>query len=300
MAERGRWYAVRIGRAGFVHAAGGGAANHLRNLGTARGGIVLAAQTPPTSNTWVVFVLEGPRRVIRVDASPPFALQLDTRTMPDGLYTLTEITFTSGKEPVARVSSLRIANGTASTPTAAQAAPGARPATPVSPSASAPTQQRPPTSTTGQPSQPTQPQAPTQTAAAPPPAGSSSFTAQVVTLTNNERAKAGCPALTANATLTSVAQAHSQDMATNNYFSHDSQDGRSPFDRMTAAGYTFRLAAENIAAGQSTPAAVVQAWMNSAGHRANILNCGLTQIGVGYAKGGSYGSYWTQDFGTPQ
>jgi uncharacterized protein YkwD len=121
-----------------------------------------------------------------------------------------------------------------------------------------------------------------------------------VTLTNAERASAGCPALTVNGTLTSIALAHSKDMAARNYFDHASPEGKSPFDRMTDAGYAFRAAAENIAAGQRTPEDVVRAWMNSAGHRANILNCGLRQIGVGYATGGRFGTYWTQDFGTPR
>ncbi len=134
------------------------------------------------------------------------------------------------------------------------------------------------------------------------PAPSGGVTTQVVTLTNAERAKAGCGPLAVNATLTAVAQAHSQDMATNNYFDHNSQDGRTPFDRMTAAGYRYSTAAENIAAGQRTPQDVMTAWMNSPGHRANILNCALKQIGVGYATGSSsqYGVYWTQDFGTPR
>ena len=134
------------------------------------------------------------------------------------------------------------------------------------------------------------------------PAPSGGVTTQVVTLTNAERAKAGCGPLAVNATLTAVAQAHSQDMATNNYFDHNSQDGRTPFDRMTAAGYRYSTAAENIAAGQRTPQDVMTAWMNSPGHRANILDCALKQIGVGYATGSSsqYGVYWTQDFGTPR
>jgi uncharacterized protein YkwD len=144
------------------------------------------------------------------------------------------------------------------------------------------------------------PNPPAPSTAAPAPSGG--VTTQVVTLTNAERAKAGCGPLTVNATLTAVAQAHSQDMATNNYFDHNSQDGRTPFDRMTAAGYRYSTAAENIAAGQRTPQDVMTAWMNSAGHRANILNCALKQIGVGYATGSSsqYGVYWTQDFGTPR
>jgi uncharacterized protein YkwD len=95
-------------------------------------------------------------------------------------------------------------------------------------------------------------------------------------------------------------QAHSQDMATNNYFEHTSLDGRSPFQRMTDAGYRYSTAAENIGAGYSTPAAVVEGWMNSSGHRANILNCSLRQIGVGCATSTSskYRTYWTQAFGT--
>jgi uncharacterized protein YkwD len=124
----------------------------------------------------------------------------------------------------------------------------------------------------------------------------------VLDLVNAERAKVGCPALVANATLAQVARAHSQDMAAHNYFDHNGLDGSTPFTRMTAAGYRYSAAAENIAAGYATPQDVMTGWMNSAGHRANILNCGLTQIGVGYASlsSSAYGSYWTQDFGTPR
>lgn len=127
------------------------------------------------------------------------------------------------------------------------------------------------------------------------------YAARVVTLTNSARATAGCPALTVDARLTGVAQAHSADMARYDYFSHTSRDGRTPFDRIRAAGYRYSMAAENIAAGQRTPEDVVRAWMNSPGHRANILNCGLRQIGVGYAVNTAsiYQVYWTQNFGTP-
>ena len=131
---------------------------------------------------------------------------------------------------------------------------------------------------------------------------SSGDEAEVLRLVNVERAKVGCQALKANATLAAVAQAHSKDMAVNGYFDHNSQNGTTPFQRMTKAGYTYSLAAENIAAGQQTPAAVMDAWMHSAGHKANILNCGLTELGVGVwtLKGSPYGIYWTQDFGTPR
>jgi len=124
-------------------------------------------------------------------------------------------------------------------------------------------------------------------------------TGAVLALTNAERVKVGCKALTVNAKLASAAQAHSADMAANNYFSHDSQNGKSPFDRMKDAGYSFSAAAENIAMGQKTAAEVMSAWMNSAGHKANILNCTYTEIGVGYAKDKNGAPYWTQDFGKP-
>ncbi len=129
-------------------------------------------------------------------------------------------------------------------------------------------------------------------------AGMNSTEQAVLTLVNSERAKAGCSALTANSTLASVARAHSADMAARRYFSHTNPDGKSPFDRMRAAGYSGRLMGENIAAGYRTAAAVMEGWMNSSGHRANILNCGYREIGVGFATGGSFGTYWTQVFGT--
>jgi uncharacterized protein YkwD len=128
---------------------------------------------------------------------------------------------------------------------------------------------------------------------------SPTFAGQVIKLTNKERAKVGCKALKSNSLLKSAAQKHSADMAKKDYFSHTGKDGRSPFDRMTDAGYAFSAAAENIAAGQRTPGDVVEGWMNSEGHKKNILNCTYTEIGVGYAKGGSYGTYWTQNFGKP-
>lgn len=117
--------------------------------------------------------------------------------------------------------------------------------------------------------------------------------AQVVALTNQARATAGCAPLEIDARLTRAAQAHSEDMARRGYFEHDSLDGRDFADRIRAAGYPSP-AAENIARGQRTAAAVVQAWLDSPGHRRNILDCSFVAIGVGYAANGSY---WTQDFG---
>ena len=117
-------------------------------------------------------------------------------------------------------------------------------------------------------------------------------------LVNQERSEVGCTALTSNAALVTAARAHSKDMIARNFFSHTNPDGQSPFDRMRAAGYDGRMMGENIAAGQTSAAAVMKAWMGSSGHKANILNCKYKEIGVGYAKGGSYRHYWTQNFGT--
>ncbi len=127
--------------------------------------------------------------------------------------------------------------------------------------------------------------------------GGGSTASQVISLVNAARADAGCGPVSANGALTSAAQAHSADMAANDYFSHTSQDGRSFADRIRAAGYSGGAMAENIAAGQSSASSVMAGWMDSAGHRANILNCTYRHIGVGVAQGGSYGTYWTQDFG---
>ncbi len=120
---------------------------------------------------------------------------------------------------------------------------------------------------------------------------------QVLTLVNAQRAKVGCRALRVDARLQRAALAHSADMARRRYFSHTSLDGRTFVDRIRAQGYTGRRLGENIAAGYRTPSAVMTAWMKSPGHRANILDCRYTAIGVGVATGGPYGVYWTQDFG---
>jgi uncharacterized protein YkwD len=120
---------------------------------------------------------------------------------------------------------------------------------------------------------------------------------EVLRLTNIEREKAGCKPLVHEARLHTAALGHSADMSAKNYFSHDSADGRSFKDRIVATGYRFSAIGENIAKGQRSAAEVVQGWMNSQGHRENILNCSYTQIGVGYVAAG--GPYWTQDFGKP-
>lgn len=121
----------------------------------------------------------------------------------------------------------------------------------------------------------------------------SAFEQQVVDLTNAERAKNGLPALKVDLNLSKVAREKSSDMQRNNYFSHQSPTYGSPFDMMKKFGITYKSAGENIAMGQKTPSEVVQAWMNSEGHRANILNGSYTHIGVGHVANGNY---WTQQF----
>ncbi|MDD5937965.1 MAG: SafA/ExsA family spore coat assembly protein [Clostridiales bacterium] len=116
---------------------------------------------------------------------------------------------------------------------------------------------------------------------------------EVIRLVNEIRAQNGLKALSANWELSRVARYKSQDMADNRYFSHTSPTYGSPSQMIRAFGLTFRASGENIAYGQTTPQQVVNAWMNSSGHRANILSTSYTQIGVGYA---ARGNYWTQMF----
>lgn len=116
---------------------------------------------------------------------------------------------------------------------------------------------------------------------------------EVVRLVNIERTKNGLSSLTYDWELSRVARYKSQDMKDNNYFSHTSPTYGSPFQMMKNFGITYKTAGENIAMGYKTPEAVVNGWMNSSGHRANILNSSFTRIGVGYVPNGHY---WTQMF----
>ncbi len=121
----------------------------------------------------------------------------------------------------------------------------------------------------------------------------SSYENKVLELVNAERKKAGLSTLKMNESLRNVARTKSQDMQTKKYFSHTSPTYGSPFDMMKKFGISYTMAGENIAMGQKTPEAVVTAWMNSPGHRANILKAQYTEIGVGYVASGNY---WTQMF----
>ncbi|MEH7072920.1 CAP domain-containing protein [Neobacillus drentensis] len=121
----------------------------------------------------------------------------------------------------------------------------------------------------------------------------SAYEQKLVDLTNQERAKNGLPALKVDTTLSKMAHEKSRDMSVNGYFSHTSPTYGSPFDMMKKYGISYRYAGENIAMGQRTPEEVVKAWMNSEGHRKNILSPNYNYIGVGYV---AQGNYWTQEF----
>jgi uncharacterized protein YkwD len=138
---------------------------------------------------------------------------------------------------------------------------------------------------------------------------------RIVDLTNQQRRQQGCTvALVLSPQLSAAASAHSRDMALHDLFSHTGSDGSTMISRAVAAGYSYSRLAENLSAGQSTPEEVVAGWMNSPGHRSNMLNCALREIGVGYYEqpddqsnvrldsgeiSGPYRHYWTQDFGAP-
>ncbi|GHI09995.1 stress protein [Streptomyces cellostaticus] len=121
--------------------------------------------------------------------------------------------------------------------------------------------------------------------------------AEVVALTNAERARAGLSALAADPPLATAAQAHCADMVARDFYAHTCPDGTQPWDRAAAAGSRRSTIGENIACGQRSPAEVVEGWMNSPGHRANILTPEFTHIGVGFTGGGRAGTYWAQLFG---
>ncbi len=119
---------------------------------------------------------------------------------------------------------------------------------------------------------------------------------EVIRLVNTERARAGRPALAENSKLSDVARTKSKDFINNNYFAHNSPTYGTPFDMLRSFGITFTAAAENIASGHRNAAEVMNSWMNSSGHKANILNSTYNQIGVGVARDNNGNLFWTQMF----
>lgn len=169
-------------------------------------------------------------------------------------------------------------NGQANVPTTT------KPSTPQTSKPSAPQTSKPSTPTTTTPSTPSNNSGSNT-------ADKSGYASQVIKLVNQERAKAGLGALKENTKLSGMAMDKAKDMYSNNYFDHNSPTYGSPFDMMKKYGISYSYAGENIAKGQKDPADVMNAWMNSEGHRANILNSHYTTIGVAY-----YNGVWVQEF----
>ncbi|MFI5979668.1 sigma-70 family RNA polymerase sigma factor [Streptomyces sp. NPDC051555] len=190
---------------------------------------------------------------------------------------------TAGSAPSASASASPSASASASPSPSASASASASPSASASASASA--------SGSGSATPAPRPSAPRPALAAP-----QGTVAQVIALVNQERSAAGCGPLKDDAQLRAAAQGQSDDMADRGFFDHTNPDGADPGKRITAAGYRWSTYGENIARGQATPAAVMDSWMNSPGHRANILNCSFKDIGVGIHNG-SGGPWWTQNFG---
>ncbi|WP_079404779.1 CAP domain-containing protein [Streptomyces sp. 3211] len=176
----------------------------------------------------------------------------------------------------------------------AEASPSS-PAEPAQPVQTAPPVQPAPPAQQPKPKPPVAPAKPAPQPSKPAAAPASGDVAAVLALVNQERAAAGCPAVSLNAKLTKAAQDHSADMASHSNMSHTGSDGSDPGARITRAGYMWRTYGENVAYGYSSPEKVMEGWMNSQGHRENILNCAFKEIGIGLAQPGNY---WTQDFGT--
>ncbi|WP_371482425.1 CAP domain-containing protein [Kitasatospora sp. NBC_00315] len=226
------------------------------------------------------------------DDARPAALTLPDRPVPDAA--LPAPSGQPAQPPAATTTASPAAvpgdgRGTAAPDGAATATAAAR----ATPATTAPTATTPPRSPAAAPH--AVPAAGSDTPAGATAAGR--FVGRVAELVNEERAKQGCAPLTVNPALQSAAQAHSDDMAARHYFDHADPEGHHADSRITAAGYRWSRWGENIAQGQQDPAAVMTAWMNSPGHRANILDCDFREIGVGVTLGAG-GPWWTQVFAT--
>ncbi|MFI6122407.1 sigma-70 family RNA polymerase sigma factor [Streptomyces sp. NPDC051064] len=204
-----------------------------------------------------------------------------------------------GEDPATAVAPLTGPSTPVTTPSSPSSpAPSPSSASPSSPATTSPSASRS-RSATRTPEKTQRPRTPSsEPARAPAPKASSapSVAEEVIALVNSERAKEECAPVSGNSLLTKAASRHSADMVARDYFSHTSPDGTDPGARITAAGYRWSTYGENIAKGQPTAAAVMDSWMNSSGHRANILNCAFKEIGIG-REDSSGGPVWTQNFG---
>ncbi|MCO8273871.1 CAP domain-containing protein [Actinoplanes sp. TRM 88003] len=180
---------------------------------------------------------------------------------------------------------------TSATPTPSPTAKKSTSARPTSTATKRPTKSPTRTKTTTRP--------PAQSTEAPSGGGSSDTVTEVIRLVNVERKAAGCGSLAGESRLHRAAQKHSELQADKDTMSHQLPGEASMGDRVAAEGYKWGGVAENVAAGYRTPADVMDGWMNSPGHKANILNCGYKHIGVGLAKSSKGTQYWTQNFASP-
>ena len=192
--------------------------------------------------------------------------------------------------PVATMTPLTTATATRTRTATATASPAPSPTRTATPSATASAAPQPvaPTAT------PT-----SQNACAP--TGNDAFESELIGLINQERTARGLGALAPQSQLTAAARVHSSDMACNDFVSHTGSDGSSPGERVARQGYSYSGLAENIYAGGGSPSSVLGAWMNSAGHRDNLLNAAYTEIGIGYRyrAGSTYGAYITAVLARP-
>ncbi|MFJ4840255.1 sigma-70 family RNA polymerase sigma factor [Streptomyces sp. NPDC088746] len=205
-----------------------------------------------------------------------------------------------GEDPATAVAPLTGPSTPVTTPPSSPSSPAPSPSS-VSPSPSATTspsasRSRSATPTPVKTQRPRTPSSEPAPAPAPKASSAPSAAEEVIALVNSERAKEGCAPVSDNSLLAKAASRHSADMVARDYFSHTSPDGTDPGARITAAGYRWSTYGENIAKGQPTAAAVMDSWMNSSGHRANILNCAFKEIGIG-REDSSGGPVWTQNFG---
>ncbi|MFE7314911.1 CAP domain-containing protein [Streptomyces sp. NPDC057555] len=254
----------------------------------AMGAVAVTTGLVPGSGRFVE-VGSGGDRTDRVDAgAPTVGIPLQTSSAP--AVGVPDATERGGGKPASRGSGRTSSTPSPSAPSASPAA--SRPAVSPSPQAS----DRPTAQPTGEPTA-TVPEQSASPTVGPSVSGGTeaSAAAEVVRLVNQERARAGCSPVTAGDELGDLAQAFSDDMARRGFFGHTDPDGHSPWDRARAQGVTD-LGGENIARGQADAQAVMDTWMTSPGHRANILNCEYKTLGVG-AHFGPGGPWWTQEFG---
>lgn len=235
--------------------------------------------------TGVARTTSGDSPVVMGRDGPPASSS--TSSQPGTAPAETSTSATDAGAPSAEQPTTKAAPAETATAAGTAAAESSTPPVVVAPPVIAPVQSAAPV----QAAAPAQAAAPVQAAAAVP-AGVGAE-GQVLSLVNAERAAAGCGALVADTGLASVARAHSADMRDRDFFSHVNPDGLDPFDRAERAGLDAR--AENIARGQESAADVMDAWMSSSGHRASILDCSLTRLGVGMVEGDD-GPWWTQLF----